>query len=694
MQRRNTKDKVNDYSGSSKHLKKDINLNKIINIRLKLFIALLVVVAGVLVWRLYTIQIIEADHYQTLYEQNQTPPIRRQTMRGEMYDRNMESLVTNTPKMSITYSPVGNLKEKEQLELAMKVSQHFDIKPNQEGSAKEKLSNDDLKVIWLRINDKEKRNLVSDEEYKQVSNNTSEYEKLLKSRITDEMLDEITEDQRAAYFVLFKMQNILLGAPAVIKEGVSIEEVTYLTEHLGEFPGFDYIVEYDREVTDEVDLQYLFGSVGDIRAEKLDYFLGMGYKTSDKVGSFGLEYQYESFLSGIDSKYEVNAGNKPNKIDSGQKGYDLKLSIDVELQKLVEETLISHIEKVRQNPKRYMSKEAHMVISDPNTGDILAIAAMKRKDDGTYYNDVQSVLLSTGVYPVGSVVKPATVYMSLDQGVIGEYDKILDEPMYIQSSPVRTSWRSGIGYVDARSALQYSSNIYMYQMAIKLGGAKYIPNGPLRFENADETFKLMRQYYSQFGLGNITGIDYPREEVGDKGPTNESGKLLDFAIGQFDSYNALELNQYVSTIANGGTRLKPRLVTEVLEHDTKNTYYENEITPINTLTNQHALKVIQEGMRIYITSGQGYGRPNAPFNPAGKSGTAQMYHTDYSKSEKGETLYARNSTYIAYAPFESPEIAVSCIAPAAMLDSEGQGVSNMCGNATADVMEHYFKDKY
>lgn len=89
----------------------------------------------------------------------------------------------------------------------------------------------------------------------------------------------------------------------------------------------------------------------------------------------------------------------------------------------------------------------------------------------------------------------------------------------------------------------------MYQVAMKMGGANYVPNGPLRAPLS--TFDDMRYYYNQFGLGVKTGIDLPGEQTGYKGDDQTIGKILDFAIGQYDSYTPLQMAQYVSTIANG-----------------------------------------------------------------------------------------------------------------------------------------------
>lgn len=674
MERRNNKQKVTDYSGSSEHLKKDLDLKKTVDVRLRILIAVITCLGFVLIYRVFDITMVQGAHFSALLEKFRAQPIYAQTMRGEIYDRNLTALVTNKANKSIVYT-AGALQDKQKPEVALLFGKAFNIKPE--------LTEDDLKVLWLRKDDNLFA-LATEEEVLQYSNqeiSTSDFNNLMKSRITEEHLNQISDDEKIQFEVMNRMANFEMGQTAVILENATVEQISYLAEHSSLFPGFTYSTTWNRDYNRSVKLGGLFGSIGQIPSEKLDHFVASGYSQNDLVGTSGLEYQYESVLSGVDSEYSKGEGSSLQLIKDGRKGYDIRTSIDLDLQKYVEETVQAAIEEVRANPSRQMFDQMHMVVSNPQNGDILAVVAMKRNEDGSYWNDVQSTMLSTGTYPVGSVVKMGTVYMGLNEGVIDENELILDAPMYIQGSPVRASWTSGIGRVNARTALQHSSNIYMYQIAIRLAGTTYIPNGPLIVESPKETYDLMRKYYSQFGLGIKTEVDYPREEIGYQGSTNNTGNLLDFSIGQFDNYNAMELSQYVNTIANGGYRVKPRYVIDILEHDTKNVIYQNQVEILNSIDNKKALDVVQEGMRIYIETGSGYAVGNETYTMAGKSGTAQDWNKD------GD--YVRNSTYVVYAPYEKPRVSISCIAPSAMLDSKGAGVRNVCGVTSTKVMTYY-----
>ena len=115
--------------------------------------------------------------------------------------------------------------------------------------------------------------------------------------------------------------------------------------------------------------------------------------------------------------------------------------------------------------------------------------------------------------------------------------------------------------IDDLTALKVSSNVYMFRTAIAIGGGNYVPNQSLRIK--DGAFSTIRNSFAQFGLGVRTGIDLPNEMAGFKGRETNSGKLLDLAIGQYDTYTPMQLAQYVSTIANGGNRMQPHIVKEI-----------------------------------------------------------------------------------------------------------------------------------
>ncbi|CAM3572617.1 penicillin-binding protein 2 [Erysipelothrix urinaevulpis] len=669
---------VTNYDGSSEHLKKEQSLKKTIDIRLKIFMMVLVGLASVLVYRLYQIQIVDADHYIDLLEKSHIPSIGMATMRGEFFDRNGEVLVSNKPINSITYYPPSGVDAEERWKVAQNIVKSFKVEDD--------LTEGDLKNLWLYLNENGK-SLITDkevEEYKDNKLSEKDIDYLKQSRITKEMMDSLSENDRKTFKIFYAMGTSTASQSAIVLEEATEKDIAYLSENKDLFPGFSFITNWEREHNKKIGLSSLIGNVSDISSEKLDYYLADGYQLNDKVGSYGLEYQYEDLLSGVKSHYSIDGSDRQlNMIKEGRKGYDLNMSLDFKLQQDIEKVLQETMESVKNDPRRKPFKEMQMVVSDPRTGDVLGLAAMKRDDKGKYYNDPQTLMLDG--FPLGSTIKGATVYMGLDQGVMKQGEIINDTPMYIAGTPPRHSFMN-LGPVDDIKSLQLSSNIYMFEVAMRLGGYRYVPNAPLRIENPDDTYQLMRNYYSQFGLGVKTQIDYPREELAFKGSTEQAGSLLDFSIGQFDNYNAMQLNQYIATLANGGYRLKPRLVREAVSRDNQSVVYENQVEILNTLENEEATQRVREGMRRCVITGNCGPIMSASYTSGAKTGTAQDYLAEYNG-------VVRHNTFVAFAPFDNPEIAVSCIAPYTYLESGGGALTNLCSVATKKVMDNYMNSR-
>src|SRR5699024_9139026 len=158
-----------------------------------------------------------------------------------------------------------------------------------------------------------------------------------------------------------------------------------------------------------------------------------------------------------------------------------------------------------------------------------------------------------------------------------------------------------------------SSNVYMFEIALGISGAQYRENEPLRGFNS-EGFQIMRNYFHQFGLGSRTGIDLPYEATGFVGSNiQDGGLLLDFAIGQYDNYTTLQLAQYISTIANDGYRVSPRIVKEIRQaNGNKDTlgpvierFSPNMLNRISM--DDRYIDTIQDSLRRVATEGTGRG---------------------------------------------------------------------------------------
>jgi cell division protein FtsI/penicillin-binding protein 2 len=262
---------------------------------------------------------------------------------------------------------------------------------------------------------------------------------------------------------------------------------------------------------------------------------------------------------------------------------------------------------------------------------------------------------------MGSTVKGATVLTGLQQGVIDPSTIIYDAPLTFGDGRQMKS-HEYMGPIGPVTALERSSNVYMWHIAMRLSGYDYSQK---RFTDhkVEQAFQVLRNSYSQFGLGIQTGIDLPSEATGyHTGMSSELAQAMFFSIGQFDTYTPLQMAQYVSTIANDGYRMKPHLLKEVrqpADHPGQlgKLLYRNEPEVMNRLEmKQEYLDVVQQGFRQVMAGSKGTAAwlfKNKDYQPAGKTGTAEI--------DKKTGLY--NKTLVGYAPYNNPEIAFAVVVP-------------------------------
>ena len=223
-----------------------------------------------------------------------------------------------------------------------------------------------------------------------------------------------------------------------------------------------------------------------------------------------------------------------------------------------------------------------------------------------------------------------------------------------------------MGYINDIYALQYSSNVYQYKIAISVGGGNYVYNEALSVDEG--AFKKYRDMYAQFGLGVKTGIDLPVESLGYMGSSTLPGHLLDFSIGQYDTYTPIQLSQYINTIANGGSRLKPYLLKEVYAPsvDNEETFgtmiYKAETEVQGTVdVEKKYMDRVREGFTAVVTSGLGYGYMGYYYDASGKTGTSQSFiDTNGDGVVDTETI---TSSFVGYAPSENPKMSVVVVSP-------------------------------
>lgn len=676
-----------NWNGSSDILKKIIDFNAITNKRFLMigfviccfFVAIAIQLVRIQVYSQeeYTEKLIK---YTTSY-QKISPP------RGQIYDRDMNLLVENKALLNIIYTPAKNATDESEWELARKIVEHY-------GLTTESYSIRDLQDAYINLYPNETKELITEDEWNSYSakeiTDTIIYQLKL-SRITEEMLNEVSDFDLMTSIIKMNMDTANETTPAVILEDVSYEDAVYIAEHKTEFAGFDNSYDWQRNYLYGDLLKSVLGSVSTkkqgLPSEATSYFIALGYSMNERVGISGLEKQYEELLRGeymyVNTVYDSSTGLPIQEIvDQGKKGYDIRISIDMKLQQQVEDIVSNTLLDAVTNEYRKYFDEMYVAMINPKTGEILSMVG-KEQIDGKIYDKSYGTYMDVGAAVPGSVVKGATIYMALNEKVIDYNTYLLDTPLYFQGTPVKASWRN-MGLINEIDALKWSSNVYMFRIAMKMAGSTYVENGPLYMKNRQETFLTFRKYFRSFGLGQLTGIDLPGESVGyimDE-PT-ENGHLLDYVIGQFDTYTVLQLVKYVGTIANNGIRVTPHLLIEAYETGTDKVVYQYDVNVEQVLENQKALNRVQEGFRECVTTGYCATYLNSVSEPvAAKSGTAEAYFY-----EDGNLISSPNNTFIAYAPYDKPEVAIACIAPHAWNDTSQL---NVCQKVVADSLQTYF----
>lgn len=661
-------------------------------LRVNILFVIVFLLFSTLIFRMGIVQIVYGEDYQKQIAQTENITVNNPVPRGEIYDRYGRPIVSNLAVDTIIYTRDVNISNQKVLEVAKELAKLIHKETD-------RLTERDLKDYWILTRpEKAKKKLTAKELADKKLTNKELYQLQIKRIDPQTDLAEIDEAELEVAAIYREMAGGYTLTPQIVKnENVTMEELAIVSENLDLLPGVDVVTDWNREYPNGDIFRSVLGNITSSKeglpAEKLDYYLPRGYSRNDRVGKSQIELFYEDVLKGQKGKvqYKTNtAGNVVSNrvISEGKPGKDLVLTVDMELQKRVEEVLANELLEAKNNGGGPFLDRAFVVMMNPKTGEVLSLAGKKlEQKDGRWTVTDYALGTITSAYAVGSSVKGATVLTGYKTGAIKPGTSLLDEPLHIQSTPTKSSY-TDMSLIDDLTALKKSSNVYMFKTAIKMMGTEYRPN--MKLPQSTEVFKTFRYYFNQFGLGVKTGIDLPNEASGLLGDTSVQGKALDFAIGQFDTYTPIQLAQYVSTIANDGKRVKPTIVREIREHSEDDelgpVYKSVEPVVLNQLDMEPAqIKRVQEGFRrVYQDGGTASAyfsvEPYRSYNLAGKTGTAESFYYDPVKKRIITDIPTYNLTLVGYAPFNDPEIAFSIVVPFTRTDSHpvnkriGQGI--------------------
>ncbi|MBS0287089.1 MAG: penicillin-binding protein 2 [Proteobacteria bacterium] len=498
------------------------------------------------------------------------------------------------------------------------------------------------------------------------------------------MLEELNKiipmDQEATKAFLDKVDNSPTYQRQVIKLKLTEEEVSRFAVNQFNFPGVFLMVDLIRDYPYGSLLAHVIGYVSEANKEDLHKIDKKRYAGTYQIGKSGLEKYYENHLQGVPGYQQMETDVLGREVRAlatlpATAGTDLHLTIDIELQKIATEALGEN--------------KGAIVVVDPNNGEVLAMASTPSFDPNLFVRGLDNRTYSAlrqestrplfnravqGQYPPGSTVKPIVALAGLNTQKINPQQKVFDPGWYQLNNTGRyyRDWQEkGHGWTDLEKSIRESCDIYYYVLAEKLG------------------ITALSNWFSDVGLGKLTGIDLPGEQKGivpsiawkkkTMGTVWYPGETIITGIGQgYTTATPLQLAVMASYIANHGQAyslhlnkaLAPKKLPPLKIADEKN--WDVIIEPMHQVT-QHPKGTASKyfnGFNIDV---------------AGKTGTSQVFglkqNEKYHHDKIAEHL-RDHSLFIGFAPVSQPTVAI-----AVLLENQRASAS-----VARVVLEKYFTE--
>ena len=601
-----------------------------INIRFNIINIIVYLIGIVLIVQLFNLQVVHGESYR---EQSNTRLSRTSTIkaaRGSILDRsgnelagvktenNIEIYKTNISNDELNECALNlvNLLNQYQIEY----SDTFPISINPFNFT---ISGDDL-------NNWKKKYKIDDG----VSAEEAFYKFKDKYEINNDNIDEIRKIISIRY--LITTTGYSSTKSITIATNVNEEVVAQVSERNADFPGVSITTNAARTYLTGSLAAHVIGYTGKIKEEEYNEKKDT-YTIDDIIGKTGVEYIFEKYLKGKDGSKQVEMSvdgtiTGESVSENAIAGSDVVLTIDSSLQQVTETALENCINKIKNGgfSQRYDAQGGAAVVMNVNTGEVLATASYPTFEpqwfvggisqenwaylrDDTRHPQLNKATQST--YEPGSTFKMVTAIAGLETGAITTKERINDTGVYKKYNRewkcwYYTSYHRGHGYQNVTQALQHSCNYFFYETGDRMG----IDN--------------LAKYALHFGLGKKTGIELPNEKDGAVASRETYAKLrnngkigpgdvLNAAIGQGDNnFTPMQIAKYISSIANGGTVVKPTIIksilnsdgTEVSREEIEN-YTNEKVGYQNTddgiTINPESIAVAKEGMRMAASEAGG-----------------------------------------------------------------------------------------
>ena len=477
------------------------------------------------------------------------------------------------------------------------------------------------------------------------------------------------------------------------------EEVARFAAQRYRFPGVEIKARLFRTYPQGELASHVIGYIGRINQREKERIQDSddeaNYRGTDYIGKLGVEQSFERQLhgtTGVEQMETSAGGHAVRRLASSPAtpGQTIMLSIDIKLQKLVEDM--------------FGDRRGALVAIDPRTGEVLAFVSKPTFDPNLFVEGIDQESWSAlsesinkpllnralrGTYPPGSTYKPFMALAALETGKRGA-NVMVNDPGFFNFAGHRFGSPEGnLGMLDMRRSIQVSSNIYYYSLANEMG------------------VDLIHDFMKPLGFGQSTGIDLGGEVRGVlpstewkrnayKRPEQKkwfAGETISLGIGQgYNSFTMLQLAQATAIVANGGIKHRPHVVLGTRDAVT------GQVTPVVRPTSENLgykpahVAVVREGLTSVVTSGTARGVfAGAGYQAAGKTGTAQAVTQAQNTKYNARALEEHqrdHALFMGFAPASDPRIAVAVI-----VENAGWGAGAAAPIARR-VMDYWLLDQY
>jgi penicillin-binding protein 2 len=454
--------------------------------------------------------------------------------------------------------------------------------------------------------------------------------------------------------------------PILLKEDIGRDLLAAIEVQQYDLPGVMVDISPRRHYLQNERAAHLLGYMGEISQDELRKLTDSGIKGGDYIGKYGIEKAYEDSLRGRRGgrQVEVNATGQVVRVLNSVEavaGQNIVLTIDLETQIAAENALAGWAGAV--------------VAIDPNNGEVIAMASSPTFDPNMFvvgmsraqwnelitnpYRPLENKAVQAE-YPPASTYKIVTALAGLEEKAIDSETTFYCPGHYRYGNRVYRCWkRGGHGEVDLTRAIAESCDVYFYQVGEAVGVDR------------------LAHFASACGLGALTGVDLGQEAKGLVPTMNwklkrfgepwQGGETLSVAIGQgFNLVTPLQLASMIAAVGNGGIRFKPQLVKKLVSVENAVTYEAQPEVLGRIPYTKRTLELIQHGLWSVVNHSKGtaYASRFNDLEFCGKTGTAQVVSRPPDSvvdQEQIDEMLKDHALFVAYAPAQAPQIAVSVI---------------------------------